>query len=441
MARRIQEVILIETRHRPGRLASALNVLGAHQITLEHLHVVQRESGWTRWEITIEVTPERLASAVEALGNLPDVRYIGKSDRVFRRHRGGKVIVRPSLEIASQQILRDVYTPGVATICTAIGQDPELAWTYTIKGRSVAVVSNGTAVLGLGNIGPLASLPVIEGKAALLASLVDVVAFPIALRALDVATVVAAVAAIEPGFGAILLEDFAAPDCFAIESQLQAKLKIPVMHDDQHGTAAVVLGTLLRVCRRTGKPLHELRVGQVGLGAAGLGICRLLARYGVQSLRGTDIRPEALDQLRAIGGVPDTLQGVMRNCDAVVLTTGVSGLVTPDMIQRGQIVLSLSNPDPEIDPIAAQDAGAIFAADGKIINNVLGFPGIFRGALDARATAVTDAMLIAAAEALADQSPEADVAPNPLDRAVHAAVAARVCAAALAGGAAISRGT
>jgi malate dehydrogenase (oxaloacetate-decarboxylating) len=440
MARRIQEVILIETRHRPGRLASALNVLGAHQITLEHLHVVQRESGWTRWEITIEVTPERLASAVEALANLPDVRYVGKSDRVFQRHRGGKVIVRPSLEIGSQQILRDVYTPGVATICTAIGQDPELAWTYTIKGRSVAVVSNGTAVLGLGNIGPLASLPVIEGKAALLATLVDVVAFPIALRATDVPAVIAAVAALEPGFGAILLEDFAAPDCFAIEAALQAQLKIPVMHDDQHGTAAVVLGTLLRVCRRTGKPLHELRVGQVGLGAAGLGICRLLARYGVQSLHGTDIREAALDQLRAIGGVPDTLQGVMRNCDAVVMTTGVSGLVTPDMIQRGQIVLSLSNPDPEIDPILAQDAGAIFAADGKIINNVLGFPGIFRGALDARATAVTDEMLIAAAEALADYAPDADVAPNPLDRAVHAAVAARVRDAALAGRAAISRG-
>jgi malate dehydrogenase (oxaloacetate-decarboxylating) len=178
----------------------------------------------------------------------------------------------------------------------------------------------------------------------------------------------------------------------------------------------------------------------VGLGAAGLGICRLLARYGVQSLRGCDIRPEALDRLRAIGGVPDTLAGVMRNCDAVVLTTGVSGLVTPDMIQRGQIVLSLSNPDPEIDPIAAQDAGAIFAADGKIINNVLGFPGIFRGALDARATAVTDGMLIAAAEALAEQSPEADVAPNPLDRAVHAAIAARVRDAALAGRETISRG-
>jgi malate dehydrogenase (oxaloacetate-decarboxylating) len=153
--------------------------------------------------------------------------------------------------------------------------------------------------------------------------------------------------------------------------------------------------------------------------------------YGVQSLRGTDIRPEALDDLRQIGGVADTLEGVMRACDAVVLTTGVPGLVSPAMIQRGQIVLSLSNPDPEIDPIAAQDAGAVFAADGRIINNVLGFPGIFRGALDARATAITDEMLIAAAETLADLAPESDVAPNALDRAVHAAVAARVRAAAL----------
>jgi malate dehydrogenase (oxaloacetate-decarboxylating) len=430
MARRIQEVILIETRHRPGRLASALNVLAAHEITLEHLHVLQRESGWTRWEITIEVAPAKLESAVAALGQLPDVRYVGKSDRVFQRHRGGKLIVRPTIEIASQQILRDVYTPGVATICTAIANDPEVAWTHTIKGRSVAVISNGTAVLGLGNIGPLASLPVIEGKAALLASLVDLVAFPIALRAADVETAVAAVQAIEPGFGAILLEDFAAPDCFAIEAALQSRLKVPVMHDDQHGTAVVVLGTLLRICRRLGRPLKDLRIGQVGLGAAGLGICRLLAQYGVRSLRGTDIRTEALDRLRLIGGVPDSLEGVMRASDAVVLTTGVPGLVPPTMIERGQIVLSLSNPDPEIDPIAAQDAGAVFAADGKIINNVLGFPGIFRGALDAHARAITDRMLIAAAEALADLSPDADVAPNALDRDVHAAIAARVRAAA-----------
>jgi malate dehydrogenase (oxaloacetate-decarboxylating) len=238
------------------------------------------------------------------------------------------------------------------------------------------------------------------------------------------------VQAIEPGFGAILLEDFAAPDCFAIEAALQSRLKVPVMHDDQHGTAVVVLGTLLRICRRLGRPLKDLRIGQVGLGAAGLGICRLLAQYGVRSLRGTDIRTEALDRLRLIGGVPDSLEGVMRASDAVVLTTGVPGLVPPTMIERGQIVLSLSNPDPEIDPIAAQDAGAVFAADGKIINNVLGFPGIFRGALDARARAITDRMLIAAAEALADLSPDADVAPNALDREVHAAIAARVRAAA-----------
>lgn len=426
MARRIQEVILIETRHRPGRLASALNVFGAHQITLEHLHVLQRESGWTRWEITIEVLPETLEKAVKALEALPDVHYVGKSDRVYQRHRGGKILVKPSIEINSQQILRDVYTPGVATICTAIEKDPEVAWTHTIKGRSVAVISNGTAVLGLGNIGPLASLPVIEGKAALLASLVDVVAFPLALRALEVDRAVSVIEALEPGFGAILLEDFAAPACFEIESQLHARLRIPVMHDDQHGTAVVVLATLMRICRRLNRPLKELRIGQVGLGAAGLGICRLLAKTGVRSLRGSDIRAEALDRLRELGGVPDSLAGVMKNSDAVVLTTGVSGLVPPTMIERGQIVLSLSNPDPEIDPIAAEDAGAVFAADGKIINNVLGFPGIFRGALDAHAPAITDAMLIAAAHALADFSPDAVVAPNPLDREVHAAVAERV---------------
>lgn len=434
MTRRIQEVVLIETRHRPGKLASALNVLATHGINLEHLHAVQREQGWTRWELTIEVTPLMLQGAIESLGALSDVRYVGKSDRVFQRHRGGKIVVRPTIEIGTQQILRDVYTPGVAVVATAIHERPEEAMNLTIKGRSVAIISNGTAVLGLGDVGPLASLPVIEGKAALIAGLVDLVAFPLAIRGKNIDALVAAIEALEPTFGAILLEDFAAPDCFEIERRLQERLPIPVMHDDQHGTAVVVLGTLLRVCRRLGRSLADLHVGQVGLGAAGLGICRLLAAYGCKSLRGTDIRAEALERLRAIGGTPDTLAGVMSECDAIILTTGVPGLVGAESIRAGQIILSLSNPDPEIDPIVAQDAGAVFAADGKIINNVLGFPGIFRGALDARAPRITDEMLFAAAEALADISPDADVAPNPLDKEVHAAVAERVRLA--AGGAA-----
>lgn len=430
MARRIQEVLLIETRHRPGTLAGALQVLAQHGINLEHLHALSRERGWTRWELTVEVTPAKLEDALQALAGLADARYVGRSDRVFQRHRGGKISVQPTLAIATQQILRDVYTPGVAVVSTAIAERPELARDYTIKGRSVAVISNGTAVLGLGAVGPLASLPVIEGKAALLAGLVDIVALPLAVEGHDIDALVAAIAAFEPSFGAILLEDFSAPDCFELESRLRARLSIPVMHDDQHGTAVVVLATLLRICKRYGRDLRSLVVGQVGLGAAGLGICSLLARYGCRSLRGTDINPQALERLRALGGTPDTLEGVMERCDAVVLTSGVPGLVEPAMIRRGQIVLSLSNPDPEIDPITAQDAGAVFAADGKIINNVLGFPGIFRGALDARAGAITDAMLFAAAEALADLAPDDDVAPNPLDRDVHAAVAARVRAAA-----------
>lgn len=426
MARRIQEVLLIETRHRPGTLASALQVLAHHGINLEHLHALSRERGWTRWELTVEVTPAMLEGALEELAGLADAHYVGRSDRVFQRHRGGKISVRPTLAISTQQILRDVYTPGVAVVSTAIAEQPELARDYTIKGQSVAVISNGTAVLGLGAVGPLASLPVIEGKAALLASLVDIVALPLAVEGRDVDALVAAIAAFEPSFGAILLEDFSAPDCFELESRLRARLSIPVLHDDQHGTAVVVLATLLRVCRRYGHDLHSLNVGQVGLGAAGIGICSLLARYGCRSLRGTDIRPEALERLRALGGTPDTLAGVMQRCDAVVLTSGVPGLVAPAMIRPGQIVLSLSNPDPEIDPIAALDAGAAFAADGKIINNILGFPGIFRGALDARATAITDAMLFEAAEALADLAPDDEAAPNPLDREVHAKVAARV---------------
>lgn len=244
--------------------------------------------------------------------------------------------MQPTLAIATQQILRDIYTPGVAVVSTAIAGRPELARDYTIKGRSVAVISNGTAVLGLGAVGPLASLPVIEGKAALLASLVDIVALPLAVEGRDIDALVAAIVAFEPSFGAILLEDFSAPDCFELEARLRARLSIPVMHDDQHGTAVVVLATLLRICKRYGRDLRSLVVGQVGLGAAGLGICSLLARYGCRSLRGTDINPQALERLRALGGTPDTLEGVMERCDAVVLTSGVPGWSSPRWFAAGR---------------------------------------------------------------------------------------------------------
>ncbi len=427
---KIPEIIVVETVHQPGSLAKVLQVIAEAGFAIEHLTALRREQGRTLWEITLELDEQTDRSLYERIDRLPTARFIGKSDRVFNRHRGGKIRMTASLPINTLQVLRDVYTPGVARVCLAIASDPERAHEYTNLDNTVAVVTNGTAILGLGDIGALAGLPVMEGKAALFADLAGLTAIPILLRAKDPARVIEAVAAIEMSFGAIQLEDFAAPECFEIERGLRERITKPVLHDDQHGTAVVVLAALLNATRRTGRQLHESVVGQIGLGAAGTGIVRLLSAYGVRRILGTDRSSEALDRLRTLGGEGASLEDVMARADIVIATTGVKNLIRPESVRSGQIILALSNPDPEIDPLAAMQHGAAFAADGKGINNVLAFPGLFKGALAARARTFTDAMLRAAAEAIARLASGDELVPDPLDKSVHEAVAAAVRAAA-----------
>ena len=359
---------------------------------------------------------------------------MGKSDRVLNRHRGGKIRMQPALPITTTQILRDVYTPGVARVCLAIRDDPANANLYTNLPNTVAVVTNGTAVLGLGDIGPLAGLPVMEGKAALFASLVGITAVPILVDTRDPARVVDTITAIAPSFGAIQLEDIAAPECFEIETELVRRLDRPVLHDDQHGTAVVALAALLTAMRRVGGKLEDRTVGQVGMGAAGIGIARLLKAYGVRRLLGADLREDSLARLAAIGGERADLATVMRDADVVIATTGVRGLIRPEWVRKGQLILALSNPDAEIEPIQALEHGAAFAADGKSINNVSGFPGLFKGALEARATRFSDAMLMAAATTLSRLAGADALLPDPLDLEAHAQVAAAVRAAASTAG-------
>jgi malate dehydrogenase (oxaloacetate-decarboxylating) len=429
---KIPEILMVETVHQPGSLARVLAVIAEAGLIIDHLNAVRREQGRTLWEITLEMDEDTDRGLYARIDALPSARFVGKSDRVFDRHRGGKLRLRPSIPINTQQVLRDIYTPGVARVCLAIRDNPELAWQYTSLDRTVAVVTNGTAVLGLGNIGPLAGLPVMEGKAALFAGLVDINAVPILLNETDPARCVEVIAAIAGSFGAIQLEDFAAPECFAIEAELRRRLDRPVLHDDQHGTAVVVLAALHSATRRVGRRIEDCAIGQVGLGAAGLGIVRLLKCHGSVAVKGADLDPAALERLRQMGGEPSTLEDIMATCDVVIATTGVKGLIKPESVRPGQIILALSNPDAEIDPVKALERGAAFAADGKGINNVLGFPGLFKGALEARAPRFTDEMLIAAAHRIAELAPGDDLVPDPLDRNVHAAVTAAVREAALA---------
>jgi malate dehydrogenase (oxaloacetate-decarboxylating) len=423
---KIPEILQIETPHAPGALASVLNVLAEKGFVLEHVSSVRRDQDRTLWEITVEIDTEAHAGLVERLNALPSARFIGWSDRVFERHRGGKIEMRSRVAISTQQILRDIYTPGVARVCLAIQAAPEKVFDFTYLGRAVAIVTDGSAILGLGNIGPRPGLPVMEGKAALFAALVGVSGIPILIEGGAVDHFVDVVCSIAPSFGAILLEDISAPRCFEIEQKLRGRLSMPVLHDDQHATAVVVLAALLTATRQIGVSLDALTVGIIGLGAAGLGIARLLQAYGVKELLGTDVRAEAMGRLAQLHGHRASLEAILARADAVICTSGVKDLIAPERIRRGQIIFALSNPDPEIDPTIALAAGAVIAADGKSINNVLCFPGLFDAALRARAREFTDAMLIAAANALAAAAQGEQLLPDSLEPALHQLVSQAV---------------
>jgi malate dehydrogenase (oxaloacetate-decarboxylating) len=427
---KIPEILLVETAHKPGSLARVLQVVGESQLLVENLNAVRRDQDRTVWELTLEFDETVDNTLIDRIDGLPDTRVIGKSDRVFDRHRGGKIQTVAKVPLNSVQQLRDIYTPGVARVCLSIRDDLSLAREYTNIANTVAVVTNGTAILGLGNIGPLAGLPVMEGKAALFWHLAGISGVPILIDETDPGRVIEIITAIAGGFGAIQLEDIAAPACFTIEAELRRRLDRPVLHDDQDGTAVVTLAALIQATKQVGKRLDDCVVGQIGLGAAGIGIARLLLRKGVRDLLGADLDEAAFPRLEALGGRRSTLEGIMGTADIVIATTGRRNLIRPENVCEGQIVLALSNPDPEIEPVVAIAHGAAVAADGKSVNNVGGFPGLFRGALDAAASRFSAAMLIAAAETLASRAPEGQLVPDPLDLGSHRAVAAAVRAAA-----------
>jgi malate dehydrogenase (oxaloacetate-decarboxylating) len=436
MADPLLRTLRCRNEHRPGvlgRLASAIGSAGANIGDIRTVwvgpdHIVRD------LDVIVDDAPS-LAKILAAVDALPDVDLIDVIDDVHEFHIDGKLEVRASHPVQSIHDLRRVYTPGVAEVVRTVAADPDESYVYTIRGKTVAIVTNGTRVLGLGNVGPLAALPVMEGKAALLHQFVGLSAFPLVLDTRSADEIVDTVLRVAQGFGAIQLEDIESPVCFEVERRLVEALEMPVLHDDQHGTAVAVLAAAETAMARAGLRLDGTQLGVLGLGAAGTAIARMLGAAARLPVLGFDPAPEAQQRLRALGGVPVASQEELMACaDVVVATSGRAGLIPRGQVRRGQGILALTNPDPEIRPEDALAAGAAFAADGRSVNNLLGFPGILRAAIDVRARRITQSMYLAAARAIASLARENELVPNPLRPDVHRAVARAVAEAARAAG-------
>ncbi|MBC7079700.1 MAG: NAD-dependent malic enzyme [Methanothrix sp.] len=378
-------------------------------------------------------------------------------DDALRYHIMGKIAISSRVVLKDAEDLSLAYTPGVAEPSLAISRNPDDVYLYTSKGNMVAVVTDGTAVLGLGDIGPLASIPVMEGKALLFKKFAGIDAFPIALSTKDPAEIVETVVRISPVFGGINLEDISAPRCFEIEEELKKRLDIPVFHDDQHGTAVVVVAALINALKLVGKSFKDISIAVSGAGAAGVAVTKFLLDFGVRDIRvcdrkgiihrgREDLSPikRMLAELTNPEGITGTLRDAMRGAD-VFIGLSVGGIVSRDMVEgmgRDPVVFAMANPVPEIMPDEARKAGARVVATGRSdypnqVNNALGFPGIFRGALDVRASDINERMKRAAAFAIAslvDPVREDCIIPSPLDRRVVPAVAEAVAAAAIESG-------
>ena len=446
--------------NRPGMLGRLTTAIGEAGGDMGAIDIVRQERDVKIRDLTINCRDDSHGERiVEAMRLVPGIEVVNVSDRTFLMHLGGKIEVTSKAPLRTRDDLSMAYTPGVARVCRAIAQDPSRAFNLTIKRNMVAVVSDGTAILGLGDLGPLAAMPVMEGKAMLFKEFGKVDAFPICLDTKSVDEIVETVVRLAPTFGGINLEDIAAPRCFEIEERLKERLDIPVFHDDQHGTAVVTLAALLNACRLVGKPLEALRVVINGAGAAGVAVAKILLASGVREIVGCDRagaiyagRTERMDaskeRLAQISN-PQRLKGslseVLVGAD-VFIGVSAPGAVTPDDVRRmapDPIVFALANPDPEIMPEDAVGIARVMATGRSDypnqINNVLCFPGIFRGALDVQARDINEEMKIAAARGIASVVAEEElsedyIVPSVFNRRVAEVVAAATAEAAVASG-------
>jgi malate dehydrogenase (oxaloacetate-decarboxylating) len=452
----------------PGILGRATSAIGEAGGMVDAVDLVEVDGGQSLRDIVVDASGrDHWARILEAIGAIAGAEVIDTTDRTFLLHVGGKIEQSNKHPLKTRDDLSMVYTPGVARVCRAIADDQDKAFQYTIKRNTVAVVSDGTAVLGLGDIGPRAAMPVMEGKCCLFKEFAGVDAFPICLDTTDTEEIVRTVELMAPGLGGINLEDISAPRCFEIEEQLKQRLDIPVFHDDQHGTAVVVLAALLNAVKLTGRSLEDLNVLIIGLGAAGIAVAKILLAAGVSKIVGADSR--GVVHVRREDYLDGSMNSVKRwfaqvtnpDCragspaeviDGTDLLIGVSGAraLPAEALARmndDAMVFAMANPNPEVNPEEAAPHVRIMATGRSDypnqINNVLCFPGIFRGALDVRAPSITEAMKMAAAHAIAAIVDESElredyIIPSVFNRDVAPAVAAAVAEQARAAGTALA---
>ncbi len=445
----------VEFPHTAGSLGKILTTVGDAGGMVGAVDIVRMQQETTIRDITVNARDsEHGQEIVQTVDDLPNVQVVNVSDRTFLMHLGGKIEVNSKMALRTRDDLSMAYTPGVARVCRAIHQDPERAFNLTIKRNTVAVVSDGTAVLGLGDIGPRAAMPVMEGKAMLFKEFANVDAFPICLDTKDTDEIVQAVKNIAPGFGGINLEDISAPRCFEIEERLKEELDIPVFHDDQHGTAVVVLAALINSLKITGKKIEDLKVVVNGVGASGVACAKIMLSAGATNVIGCDSKGivhkdrEGLNASKQWFAEHTNPEG--RTGDLSAALEGADlflGLSVPDVLtvedletmNEDPIIFAMANPDPEIRPEVAFGHARIIATGRSDypnqINNVLCFPGMFRGALDVRAHGIDESMKIAAADAIANVIPDENVSedyiiPSVFDERVAPAVAEAVAEAA-----------
>jgi malate dehydrogenase (oxaloacetate-decarboxylating) len=436
----------LQIPNRVGMLASVTQAIASTGGNLGQIDLIEQTREESIRDITVDAaSTEHAETIVQGVKELSDIKVIDVYDRTFNLHRGGKISIVSRIPLKSVSDLAMAYTPGVGRICKAIAENPEEVYNLTIKQNTVAIVTDGSAVLGLGNLGPEAALPVMEGKAMLFKEFAGLDAFPICLDTQDTDEIVKAVKNIAPVFGGVNLEDIAAPRCFEIEKRLRAELNIPIFHDDQHGTAIVTLAALFNSLKLVQKSLADIRIVINGAGAAGIAIARLLRKAGAETIlmcdskgiistHRSDLTAEKLEfAVKAQG----TLAGAVQGAD-VFIGVSAPGVLTLEMVQgmtKDAIVFAMANPIPEIQPELVPKNVAVMATGRSDypnqINNVLAFPGVFRGALDCRASTITTTMCLEAASAIASLVKPSDlnrehIIPSVFDKRVATAVAAAV---------------